>query len=640
MNSYINCKELIIDDNCKKRLSDLCKRYMNHEFNLLGSGFVNIRYGMKIKGFRNKKYIYNSRYNKHKMKRNKIKKRTSTGYEPLNWFIDFKSGFYFEPYIYNSAKRNLAVIENKYAVDIKCPWELGRLQHLVQLAVFAVCNLKKRERIIQEFKDEIYDFILSNPIGKTVQWACAMDSSIRIVNMLVSYDLLKQIDREHILDSDFDLVFEKFIFESAKFVLDHLEYAGEKWPSGNHYLSDIVGIAYAAAYLPNGKETDAWLAFAVQELIKQFQRQFYEEGSNFEGSTSYHRLSSELVLYATALIFGTLLNDKRSVYDTYDRDQIERLLSLGRQRYNLKKENFFPQWYLDRLFRAGMFTQNIMNNNYKVVQAGDNDNGRLIKLTPSIRDENFDNVLDHRGLLSGMAAIYESEQLAEACGEYLLEYSFVKALAKGKKIVPREYSSEVTQVGYNEKKILPFRKETLLFDDKRSDSDSLLKNIRVNYYKDFGIVIFKSDRLYLSMILCSAKNNFMAHNHNDKLSVELLVDGKYITRDSGTYIYTSETDWRNKFRSVKAHNTAVVKNVEQNLFDGTFGMIKRCRGNVIYLGTNEIVAQVQYGEITHTRHVKIYDNRVKVVDYCNQEFSVCFKKRYYSPEYGVLSRIE
>lgn len=43
-------------------------------------------------------------------------------------------------------------------VDIKCPWELGRFYHLVQLAVLASVEQKYQNVFIREFKDELIDF--------------------------------------------------------------------------------------------------------------------------------------------------------------------------------------------------------------------------------------------------------------------------------------------------------------------------------------------------------------------------------------------------------------------------------------------------------------------------------------------------
>ena len=53
-----------------------------------------------------------------------------------------------------------------------------------------------------------------------------------------------------------------------------------------------------------------------------------------------------------------------------------------------------------------------------------------------------------------------------------------------------------------------------------------------------------------------------------------MVDGKYITRDPGGYVYTAAPEIRNVYRGTKAHNTICVKGIEQNSFSGIFGMKK------------------------------------------------------------------
>lgn len=61
-----------------------------------------------------------------------------------------------------------------------------------------------------------------------------------------------------------------------------------------------------------------------------------------------------------------------------------------------------------------------------------------------------------------------------------------------------------------------------------------MENIEINYYKDFGILVFKGKRLFLNMVIDTAgSKEFPGHTHNDKLSIEVMIDGKYITRDSG-----------------------------------------------------------------------------------------------------------
>lgn len=55
------------------------------------------------------------------------------------------------------------------------------------------------------------------------------------------------------------------------------------------------------------------------------------------------------------------------------------------------------------------------------------------------------------------------------------------------------------------------------------------------------------------------------------------IDGKEIFIDPGTYVYNSNYEMRNKFRSTCMHNTVQIENEEQNLidFDNLFALKER-----------------------------------------------------------------
>jgi hypothetical protein len=79
------------------------------------------------------------------------------------------------------------------------------------------------------------------------------------------------------------------IVTHGKHIIGHLEW--DDALRGNHYLSNVVGLLFVAAYLPRTMEMDVWLALGVQELVNEVELQFHPDGANFEASTSYHRLS-------------------------------------------------------------------------------------------------------------------------------------------------------------------------------------------------------------------------------------------------------------------------------------------------------------------------------------------------------------
>ena len=57
---------------------------------------------------------------------------------------------------------------------------------------------------------------------------------------------------------------------------------------------------------------------------------------------------------------------------------------------------------------------------------------------------------------------------------------------------------------------------------------------------------------------------FGNHKHNDLLSFEYHAAGAAVIVDPGSYVYTSDPDARNLFRSTRSHNTLSVDDQEQN----------------------------------------------------------------------------
>jgi hypothetical protein len=61
-----------------------------------------------------------------------------------------------------------------------------------------------------------------------------------------------------------------------------------------------------------------------------------------------------------------------------------------------------------------------------------------------------------------------------------------------------------------------------------------------------------------------------AHGHADALAILLSVGGKEFLIDPGTYVYHTEREWRDHFRSTAAHNTLRVDGLDQSQISGSF----------------------------------------------------------------------
>lgn len=638
--SYINIKELDSSNINLDVARYLSKMYLEHKFDLLGSGWVKNSYDSAALGLEGYKYDMNVT----------APASAPEGYEPIDWQKDFKSGFRWSKKKWYKDQR----IAHKPGSDIKVPWELARLQHLPQLAIFAVADPSLKEQNLKEFKNQILDFISNNPPRMGVNWTCTMDVGIRIANMLVAYDMFCQMDEGGILDQNFKQTFSNSIYEHALHIVNNLEYSPHL--TSNHYLSDISGLLFACAYLDVGGETDAWLEFAVQEIISEMKKEFYEDGGNFESSTSYHRLSGELMVYSTALIMG-LKNEKVLSLKSCDEKlwyKKPKLLPPNKQEFKIiNGQVVLPQWFIDRLYKIGRFTVDITKPNKEVPQFGDNDSGRFFKFSPNgeflsdkqamlkyinlkdykCEDELFwdENILNHSTLVGCMSGIFEDELFKN---DMYFEKSFIKALAG--------HILKASDKTYKKPIASAVELSELLYQKSMEFNIPKSQDIKSIFYPDSGIFIYKSDKFYLAVCATPlGQSNHGGHTHNDKLGYELWIDGHDIARDPGTYLYTPIPGIRNEFRSIKAHNVPIINNLEQNDWGdgaiGLFGMFMECQCFVIDFGENFIILAAEYKGIKIVRKFEIKENKIIIFDMTNKDFYYN-KFELYSNGYGKLMK--
>ena len=567
-----------------EEIGTLANHYLSHRFNLLGSGWVQLNHGMSCSGLEGYRYEMGStvqvdheghwltnRINEANLKESqRIWCLVDQGYNPIDWQLDFKSGYrWSEDTWYLDIHHG-----HEPGVDIKAPWELARMQHLPMLAW--ACALARGEHrgfalpdiYSREFRNQILDFIATNPPRFGVNWRSPMDVGIRVTNWLVAYDLFRAYGAE--FDVAFEEEFFRSIYQHGLHVVGHLEWNGRN--RGNHYLSNIASLLFVAAYLPSTTETDSWLAFAVQELVNEVEHQFTPDGANFEASTSYHRLSTEMVVYTTALVLG-LPQEKKAALKDYDYCLFEgfpKLRPAPIPFYPLSgRKDFTPfaKWYIERLEKMAEFTMDVTKPNGHIAQIGDNDSGRFLKLQPVLKCNGYhstieEDLLDHRHLVAAVNGLFDREDFTVFAGQEAFETEVVRSLASNIRL-PSDSSKAKKAKENNE--------------------------MRVYAYPEPGLYIYRSRDMYLA-IRCGAigQNGNGGHAHNDNLSFELTIKGRDFIIDGGSYLYTPFPKTRNDFRSTHAHNTLAVNGYEQNRWkdgvEGLFSMMDDAQAHLIELG--------------------------------------------------------
>ena len=625
----------------------VAEHYLNHRFDLLGSGWVQVSYGMNCLGMAG--YFYDSgtkiesdlkgKWLKGRINQanllisQKIWQRIDEKYAPIDWQLDFKSGYRWSEKIWASR----LPYGHLPGVDIKVPWELSRMQHLPQLALRAVTLGKSNEEalvLVREIRNQWLDFIASNPPGFGVNWVCPMDVAIRSANWCLAWDILNGSGFS--IDPEDQNILAHSLYDHGCHILRNLERSNNR---ANHYLANITGLVFIASYLKSSKETDAWLSFSIQELVAEVDRQFYSDGCNFEGSTAYHRLSAEMVFFSTAVIIGAPLNYlsklKRYKYKKnintkktlFSLDKPLQFYSLANNRTSTQPESPFPAWYFERMERMVEFIMDITKPNGQIPQIGDNDNGRFFKLDPNYnkmsvtqakqkyinligydglsdrKDYFLENHLDCGHLVNAAYALFDRSDFFEWLKKRSArkiknqDYAVIKFLSKNIAInaqhfprvskikapycsieAEKEFNKVLLKIDKKQKNYVSFKPENKFY--KSIDKISLYS------YPDFGLHIFVSESIYLAIRCWPGRKPFvMSHMHLDQFSIELVIDGKEVISDPGSYVYSPLPMERWMYRSEEAHYSSLVGDeVEMWKKLDPFSALNLKPANLIYFG--------------------------------------------------------
>lgn len=646
-----------------EKILSIAELYLNHTFDLLGSGWLQVRHGLDCPGLEGYRYSMNPDQtidsqgawlnrtinSSNKTYSKKIWRMISQDYIPIDWQLDFKSG-----YRWQEKKPSSSCSPSPLpGVDIKVPWELSRMQHLPQLAwAYGLTSQGEKEAsspetYFNEFRNEVLDFVATNPPRFGVNWSCPMDVGIRVTNWLVAFDLFKVQGVS--FDPKFELAFRNSIYDHGLHIIENLEW--NPVVRSNHYLANIVGLLFASAYLPRSSKTDSWLAFSVQELIGIMDEQFHPDGSNVENSTCYHRLSAEMMVYGTALILG-LPDHRREALKDYRSISLLPGLKLRKaplpffQIPGLGQTCPLPPTHFEKLEKIADFTRAIIKPNGQVTQIGDNDSGRFLKLHPALFKAELNEIqvlyqnlrnytgsesipaywvedhLNHSHLTRTIDALFG--KLTDSSETADFEAQIVRDLAGGMTLSSFNPKTSTFHPNTNthsawdegQQKLDELPPEQCNTYEIFAHEHNLKSGLKYICFPDFGLYLMVSPKLFLS-IRCGliGKSSSGGHAHNDALSIELQIDGIDRITDPGSYLYTPSPEIRNAYRSVKAHFAPYVDQLEPNPIDhNLFRMQDRAQAQCLYFGDKGFVGMHKgYGFPTY-RLIQIEEDRLIIKD--------------------------
>lgn len=661
----------------KNKLRASTEHYLRHRYDLLGSGWTTVGYGVQCRGLHG--FVYppgqevvtdpggawlRGRINPGNLSRSRsIWRLVDRDYVPVDWQLDFKSGFRW------SERRwylHIPFREGR-GVDVKVPWELARMQHLVQLAwAFALARenpsgFREADAYAREFRNQVLDFCATNPPRFGVNWRCTMDVAIRVANWVLAYDLFRM--HEAVFDTEFKDVLTASVFDHVEYIVDHLEWF--EHGRGNHYLANISGLIFAATVLPRSEKTEKWLAFGAGELIKEAEHQFNRDGTGAEASTAYHCLCVEMVTCATAVLLGLPESMKTALQRNLKAAGIT----------ESKSQEIFPQWYTERMEKMAEFVMAISRPDGTISQIGDNDSGRFFKLFPQFQEQTvagakrmfghlhdyvemeeeeqylMEDCLDRRHVVAALNGFFRRPDFERFSGDLRCEAQVVAALAGG--VVLKSCRDTQPVVGAAELRIgdEDARRRFLgewecMTAARRSLSEVRIerKNEKETWqtygFPDFGLYIFRSGGVYVS-VRCGAmgKNVLGAHAHNDQLSLELTVDEEDVIADPGTCLYMPVPEIRNRYRSVTAHFTPQAADFEPSPLDEhIFYLHYENEGECLYFGPMGFLGRHRGPGFTFYRSVTLGDAEIRVQDWSATHDLVsldAIRRPEFSPGYGM-----
>jgi len=442
----------------------------------------------------------------------------------------------FTGYIFESNKNKFKSAYFNVA-DVKVPYEAGRLQWL-----------QKNNLIAQEKAIFPEDALVIDTLP-TILWNSPMDVAIRNINLIFHRNFNCDIHQQIISSSQEEI--EVYISQHYVYIKNNLENFGNV--IGNHYLVELASLLLTIATFEFDKCQDDFVYF-TKELDKQLDKQFYQDGTSFEGSSHYAAFVTEVLLVC-----------KLAIEEVDDCSPV------------LEK--------IERIVRANRIFLSTLIVNGELSQIGDNDSGRIFYFE-------YD---EYKSLSMNWLIKLIDFIFPDICKE--LDHSYLSFKESKEKSVDltdfknvihspiHMFNNEFELYAFQDFGIYVWRNENEYF------------SIRCGQI---------------------GQNSIGGHSHYDQLAIECFTDDKWVARDPGTGTYTDDIEIRNSFRSMRYHwgPKAIINFSKEDEFD-CFKLNNMSNGVVLEVGKYSFLGYADFNKKRIYRKIRIEEGIVYIEDFSN-----------------------
>jgi hypothetical protein len=300
----------------------------------------------------------------------------------INWHKDYASEYTWElkPAWELDFMHSHHVEQTGINSDVKYVWELSRHHWFTWLGMAYL--VEKKGNYVHAFKHDVRSWLNANPLGVGINWAMPMDVAIRATNWIVAHSFFHAAP-DYSSDGTFGQEFMQSLWQHGYFLEYNLEYVRH---NANHFTSNAMGLVVIGAFfydcshlsLYRQHRGKRWFMAGKRFLEREMILQVYDDGVNYEKSTSYHRFVAEMFTVA----------------------------AVAAQRI---QQPFSAQYY-QRLVKMNAFIEAYTRADGTAPQWGDNDNGRVLRLLAS---EDFSKHLQNK-LLNDIILRQSHQQQSDA----------------------------------------------------------------------------------------------------------------------------------------------------------------------------------------------------------------------------------